>query len=83
VRHITADFLYAARDFVPEGQRQMINLGDASPIMNIRVTDAGSRDANQNVRRFDLGNWNVRLLERFSDLHESHRSHFPPALLPL
>jgi len=41
------------------------------------VTDAGSRDANQNVRRSDLRNWNVRLFERFSDLDESRRSHFP------
>src|SRR4051812_37486067 len=44
--------------------------------MRIRVTDAGSRNANQNVRRSNLRNWNIRFLERFSDLHESHRSHF-------
>src|SRR3982751_165131 len=44
--------------------------------MRIRVTDARRRNANQNVRRFNLRNWNIRLLERFSDLHESHRSHF-------
>jgi len=44
--------------------------------MRIRVTDAGSCNANQNVRRSQLGNWNVRLLERFSELHEPHRSHF-------
>src|SRR5207247_11279460 len=44
--------------------------------MRIRVTDAGSCNANQNVRRSQLGNWNVRLLKRFSELHESHRSHF-------
>ena len=44
--------------------------------MNIRVTDPGSCNANQNVERCELGNWNVRLLERFSELHESHRSHF-------
>ena len=29
------------------------------------------------------GNRNVRLLERFSDLHESHRSHFQSALRAL
>src|SRR5512132_2053902 len=43
--------------------------------MRIRVTDPGSRNANQNVRRSNLGNWNVRRLERFSDLDESHGSH--------
>src|SRR5437867_12509549 len=79
MRHISADFLHAPRDFVPESQRQIINFGNASPIMNIRVTDPGSRDANQNVRRSDLGNSNLCLLERFSDLHESHRPHFVSA----
>src|SRR5436190_16567176 len=43
--------------------------------MRIRVTDPGSRNANQKVGRFDLGNWNIRFRERFSELHESHRSH--------
>ena len=83
MRHIPADFLHVARDFVPESQRQIINLGNASPIMRILVTDSSSRDANQNVGWTDLGNWNVRVLERFSDLHESHRFHFPSALLAL
>jgi hypothetical protein len=41
------------------------------------VTDPGSRDANQNVRGSDLGNWNVRLLERFSDLHKPNGFHYP------
>src|SRR5215470_7211065 len=43
--------------------------------MHIRMADAGSCDANQNVRGSDLGNWDIRLLERFSDLNESHSSH--------
>src|SRR5947207_6815469 len=55
----------------------MVNLGHARTIMRIRVTDASSRNANQNVGRANLRNWNIRLFERFSDLHESHRSHFP------
>src|SRR6266566_3885961 len=48
-----------------------------------RIDDSGSRNANQNIGRSDIGNWNVRLLERFSNLHESHRFHFPSALLAL
>src|SRR5215470_19781695 len=43
--------------------------------MRIRVTDSRSRNANQNIGGTDLGNWNVGLLERFSDLKESRRSH--------
>jgi len=49
-------------------------LGNARAIMRIRVTDPGSRNANQNVRRSDLGNWNIRFRERFSELDKSHRS---------
>src|SRR6266568_623842 len=69
---MAADFLQAARDLVPERERQIINLGNASLIMNIRMTYPRSRDANQNVRRSDLGNWNVRL-------NEPHRPHFVSA----
>src|SRR6266566_3885964 len=61
----------------------IVNSRNASAIMRIRVTDSGSRNANQNIGRSDIGNWNVRLLERFSNLHESHRFHFPSALLAL
>src|SRR5438034_7337979 len=77
MRHFPAGFLHVARDFVPESQRQRTNSRNTGAIMRIRVTDAGSRNANQNVERCELGNWNVRLLERFSELHESHRSHCP------
>src|SRR5215217_3391439 len=77
--HIPADFLHPTRDFVPESKRQTINFGNAGAIMRIRVTDSGSRNTNQNVRRSDLGNWNICILERSSDLVESHRSHFPLA----
>src|SRR5262249_46082971 len=76
---LRANFFHATRDFVPECEWQRINLRNAGPIVRIRVTDPGSRDANENVRRPDLGNWNVRLLERFSDLHELHRPHFVSA----
>jgi hypothetical protein len=43
--------------------------------MRIRVTDAGSRNANQNIRRSNLRNWNVCVRQRFSDLSELYRSH--------
>src|SRR5207245_5312433 len=79
VRNLRANFFHAASNFVPECHRQRINFGNAGAIVRVRVTDPGSRDANQNIRRSDLGNSNVRLLERFSDLHESHRPHFVSA----
>ena len=53
----------------------MIDFGNAGPIMRIGVTDASSGDANQNVVRTDFRNWNVCILERFSDLSELYRSH--------
>jgi hypothetical protein len=66
VRNICSDFFDAAGNFVSERQRQIVHLGNAGAIMRIRVTDADSRDANQNVRGSDLGNRNIRFLERFS-----------------
>ncbi len=39
------------------------------------MTDAGSRDANQNVRRANLRNWNVCMFQSFSDVSELYRSH--------
>ena len=43
--------------------------------MRIRVTDAGSRHANQNFGWSNLRHRNIRILQRFSDLRQSHRSH--------
>src|ERR1051326_8153080 len=76
VRHVRANFFHAASNFVPECQRYRINFGNACAIVRVRLTTPRTRNANKTVRRSDLGNWNVRLLERFSDLHEPHRSHF-------
>src|SRR5438270_2497951 len=77
VRDLRANFFHGAGDLVPKCQRQRINLRNTGAVVRVRVTDPGSCNANQNVGRSDLGNWNIRLLERFSDLPESHRSHFP------
>src|SRR5205814_6379906 len=79
VRDLRANFFHGAGDLVPKCQRQRINLRNTGAVVRVRVTDPGSCNANQNVGRSDLGNWDVRLLERFSDLHESHRSHFVSA----
>jgi hypothetical protein len=83
MHHVVSCALHATSYFVSERQRKTIDFRNTGAVMRIRVTDPGSCNANQNVGRSDLGNWNVRFLERFSDLHESHRSHFPPALLAL
>src|SRR5215471_4659957 len=60
---------------MPERERQIVHLRNAGAIMRIRVTDAGSRDANQNVRRPDLWYWNVCMFQSFSDLSELYCSH--------
>ena len=81
VAHLRANFFNDARNFMPKCERHRLDGGDARAIMRIRMTDSRSGDPNQNAGRSDLGNWNVRFLERFSDLHESHRSHFMSVLL--
>lgn len=42
VCHIAADFLHAARDFVPERQRQIADLRNATAVMRVGVADPGS-----------------------------------------
>ncbi len=75
VRHIRADFLHAARDFVAKCHRQMIDPRNAGAIMRIGVTNSSSRNLNQNVARTDLRNWNVCVLKRFSELHKPNGFH--------
>ena len=43
--------------------------------MFVGMTDPGRRNPNQNVKRTDFRKINLRFLQRFSDLRESHRSH--------
>jgi len=43
--------------------------------MFVGMTDPGRRHPNQNVGRTDFREINLRFLQRFSDLNESHRSH--------
>ena len=62
MRHIPADFLHAPRDFVPERHRQIGDPGNAGAVMRVRMTDSGSSNANQNLGRANLRNWNVGLL---------------------
>ena len=73
--HIAADFLYAACNLMSESQRHMLNFGNSGAIMRIRVTDSGSRNANQNLGWANLRNWNVRMFQSLSDVSELYRSH--------
>jgi hypothetical protein len=72
---IGADFLDPTCDFVPERYRQMLNPGNAGAIMFVGVADPARRNPNQNVGRTDFRKINLRFLQRFSDLNESHCSH--------
>jgi hypothetical protein len=49
--------------------------------MRIRVTDSGSRNANQNLGRANLRNWNVGMLQSLSDVSELYRAHHQNSLL--
>jgi hypothetical protein len=76
IRDIRAHLFDAPRHFVSERQWQIVDPGNAGAIMRIRVTDSGRLNANQDLIRTNLRNWNLRILERLSDLDESCRSHF-------
>jgi hypothetical protein len=70
-----ADFFDPTRDFVPERYRQTVNPGNAGAIMFVGMADPARRNPNQNIGRTDFRKVNVRFLQRFPDLSESHRSH--------
>jgi hypothetical protein len=72
---IRAGFLDPTRDFVSERYWQAVNPGNAGTIMFVGMADPARRNPNQNVGRSDFRKINLRLLERFSDLSELHRSH--------
>jgi hypothetical protein len=72
---ITAYFLDPTRDFVAERHRQTVNPGNAGAIMFVGMADPARRNPNQNVGRTEFRKVDLRFLQRFSDLRESHRSH--------
>src|SRR5438874_7942818 len=72
---IAAYFLDPTRDFVPERHGQTVNPGNAGAIMFVGMADPARRNPNQNVGRSDFRKVNLRFVQRFSDLSESHRSH--------
>jgi hypothetical protein len=75
VNDFSADTFDAPGHFVPERQRQRIDLGNAGAIMRVRVTNPASCNPNENIRRTDLWNCNFRLFQRFSDLRELDSPH--------
>src|SRR5437764_12461140 len=75
VPHIRADFVDGAGDFMSEGQRQIFKLRNAGAIVPVRMKNHRRSDANQNVQRPDLWNWNLRVFKRLSDLRKPHRFH--------
>src|SRR5438876_7631494 len=75
VCHFVSDLLDTTRDFVAERHRQIVDLGNAGAIMRVRVANPGRANTNQNFRQTDLRNFNLRILQRRSDLSESYSSH--------
>jgi len=72
---IGADFFDPTCDFVPKRYRQTVNPGNPGAIMFVGMTNPARRNPNQNVGRTDFRKANLRFLQRFSDLNESHCSH--------
>src|SRR5437762_4740357 len=75
ILHVCSHFLDPPGNFMAESQGQVSNLGNARAIMRVRMADSAGRNTNQNVRRPNLLNWNVRGLQWLSNLDESNRSH--------
>lgn len=76
VCHFLSDTFDDTGDFVTKRHRQIVDLRNPCPIMGVRMTDPRRRNANQNVRRPDLRNFNLRVLERVPDSYESNSSHW-------
>jgi hypothetical protein len=72
---IATDFFDPSRDFVSERYRQTVNPGNASSIMFVGMTDPARGNPNQNIGRTNFRKVNLRFLQRFPDLSESHCSH--------
>jgi len=75
VANFMANFCHGAGDFVPQRYRQIVDLGNASAIMRVGVTDPSPSHANQNIGRTDHRSWNVRIQQRLSDLDESDSAY--------
>jgi hypothetical protein len=72
---IGADFFDPTCDFVPERYRKTVNPGNTGAIMFVGMADPAGRNPNQDVGRTDFRKVDLRFLQRFPDLSESHRSH--------
>src|SRR5207237_10826491 len=77
---IRSDPFPAPRDFVAERDWQIVELGNAGAIMRVGVANPGRANTNQNFRQTDLRNFNLRILQRCSDLYESYSSHSSSAI---
>jgi hypothetical protein len=66
---IFADGFDRASDFVPGCDRQMRDRRNPGPIMRIGMANPARTDADQNVRRTDLRNFDFNILQWVADLH--------------
>ena len=80
IRDIRSDLFHEPRDFVAERDWQIVDLGNAGAIMRVGVANPGRANTNQNFRQTDLRNFNLRILQRCSDLYESYSSHSSSAI---
>src|ERR1051326_385010 len=77
---LCSDFFHAPRDFVAESQRKILEFRHTCSTMRVRVTDPRRGNANQDVTRSDLGDRNLRIKQRLSDLDQSNRLHYSSGL---
>lgn len=74
-RHVRASCFDHTGHFVPEGEWERIDARFSGAIMNVRMTNAGSFHAHQNVIVSGLRLRNIVQLKRTSGLDETNRFH--------
>jgi hypothetical protein len=70
-----ANAFNATGNLMSKRYRQIVNLGNAVAIMRVGVADPRGGNANQNIRRLDLRNYNVYTFQRPTDLSELYCPH--------
>src|SRR4051812_31275262 len=75
IRDICTNFFDTPSNLVPQRNGQIIDFGNTSAVMCVRMADSSSRDPNQNIGGTALWNFNIRIEQRLSYLCELYRSH--------
>ena len=65
--HVAASFFHDTRNFMPQGERQVWDVGNPGAIVRIGMANAGSLDADQDIARSDERQLNFRFCQERTD----------------